>query len=82
MIDFNEELDGSSAIFKYNVDNGELINKYVVSKEQGNHWFGDLTIAYNGDVYVSDSHSNQIYRIKNESEEIGRGFGLIFKRNY
>lgn len=68
MKNYNEEQNGIGEIIKFDINTKEIINKYRIN--EGDHLFGDLTINSNGDVYVSDSRSNNIYIIKNGSDKI------------
>lgn len=63
MKDFQKADDGKSAVFKYDLKTGKLLNKFQLSNETDKHALGDLTLAKNGDVYASDSVSPNIYRI-------------------
>jgi len=61
---------GKSGIFRFNLDTGKLMKRYLLDNKNGTHNLGDLTIAANGDVYASDSDSGDIYRIKAGSDEL------------
>ncbi|MGB0930188.1 MAG: TPR end-of-group domain-containing protein [Chitinophagales bacterium] len=63
MIDFEESKDGQTGIFKYDLDSGELLKKYLLKEEEA-HWFGDLEIHPDGTVYATDSKQPYIYCIK------------------
>ena len=54
---------GAGVLFKYDVDSGRLIKRYVLPPEAVRHGFNDLTVVSGGDVYVTDSHSGGIYRV-------------------
>ncbi|HUF17535.1 MAG TPA: tetratricopeptide repeat protein [Thermoanaerobaculia bacterium] len=65
---------GAAMILKFDFDSGQLLKKYAPdlphaeSPEGGvagpsEHWFGDLTLAPDGTVYVTDSTQPEIYRI-------------------
>ncbi len=70
MIDYEKSLQGMCAVFEYNLDSKELLKKYVAPNDSNRHYFGDLAINKNGDVYVSDSYYPAIYLIKNNSNEL------------
>ena len=70
MENFQKADDGKSAIFKYDLKTGKLVQKYLLSNADAKHALGDLVIAKNGDVYASDSVSPNIYRIANNKNEL------------
>jgi sugar lactone lactonase YvrE len=55
----------TSAIYKYNLKSKKLIQKFLPEKP-GGHVFGDLVLAPDGGVFVSDSRDGGIYKV-NES---------------
>ncbi len=59
-----------SAIFKYDLKSGRLLKKYLLDDPQVSHWFGDLTINDHGDVYISDSRTNNIYSITEGADSL------------
>ena len=59
-----------NAVFKYDLDSKKLLKKYYAPKDSNRHYFGDLAINKNGDVYISDSYSPSIYLIKNNSNKL------------
>lgn len=54
---------GKSSVFKYNIDSRQLIKKYELGNTPDEHLFGDLALSPAGDVYVSDSRYNAVYKI-------------------
>lgn len=48
----------------YDLKSKKLVNRFKVSDGK-RHLFNDLYILKNGDVYITDSHANSVYRIKN-----------------
>lgn len=70
MPDLQTSEDGMTGVFKFDLNSGKLIKKYVVSNQPKPHWFGDLAIAPNGDVYATDSISPTIYVIHEAKDEI------------
>lgn len=69
MIGFEESEDGQTGIFKYDLDSGKLLKKYVLKEEEA-HWLGDLEIHPNGSIYATDSKQPYIYCIKMESDSL------------
>ncbi len=60
---------GKSGIFKFNLQTGKLIESYFPEKSP-NNFFGDLVLAKNGDVYISDSNGKGIYKFSTGGEKI------------
>lgn len=60
-----------AGIFKFNLDNGRLIQKYIIDKPAEAHFFNDLVIARNGDVYATHMFSEaMIYKIGAGSDQL------------
>lgn len=70
MENFQKDDDGKSGVFKYDLQTGKLLKKYLLSNESAKHALGDLIIAKNGDVYASDSVSPNVYRIDAKKDEL------------
>ena len=54
---------GCSTVTSYNVDTGRLLKKYELANKPAVHFLNDLAITSNGDVFVTDTVSGDIYRI-------------------
>ena len=61
---------GKAAVFKYNIDSKELIKKYELNNSPNEHLFGDLTLSSTGNVYISDSKFNAVYKITEDSDSL------------
>lgn len=61
---------GKAAVFKYNIDSGELIKKYELDNIESVNVLGDLTLSSTGDVYISDSRFNAVYKIPAKSDSL------------
>lgn len=61
---------GCSEVFKYNLDTGKLIKKYVLSNKPNAHFLNDLTVTSKGDVYITDTVHGAIYFIGSETDEL------------
>ncbi len=61
---------GCSEVFKYDLETGKLIKKYVLKNEPDKHFLNDLTINSNGDVYITDTIHGAIYFIPANGGEI------------
>ncbi|MCG8432656.1 MAG: SMP-30/gluconolactonase/LRE family protein, partial [Gammaproteobacteria bacterium] len=72
--------DGSrgrpAGIFKFDLKTGKLIRKYVLHEAGVEHFFNDLVLAPNGDVYATHMFDESaIYRISKSTGELSRYFG-------
>ena len=67
-----DDVEGRPAgIFKFNLDNGKLIQKYVIDEAGKGHFFNDLAIARNGDVYATHMFEEaSIYKIDSKTGEM------------
>lgn len=63
--DQNEE--GFASVLKYELKSGELLETFALP---GGHNFGDLIVDDQGNVYISDGVSNQLYWISKQSGEL------------
>ena len=68
--DYNPDDLGKAAVFKYNIDSKKLIKKYKLNNTENNHLFGDLALSSKGDIYVSDSRFNAVYKIPVDSDSL------------
>ncbi len=63
MKNFSPAIDGKNEILKIDIVTRRLVKRYILDDK---HVFGDLVIAKNGDVYISDSVEPIIYKIQND----------------
>jgi len=70
MTNFNAEDSGKSAIFKYDLRTNQLAGKFQPSDSAKTHWFGDLAINADGDVFASDSVNPSIYMIRHDTNQL------------
>ena len=68
MIDYDSTLAGKSAIVKYNLDDGSSQSLFL--NDDLFHWFGDLTLDSQGNLYISDSETNSIYVVWVDGDKI------------
>jgi sugar lactone lactonase YvrE len=54
---------GLSGVFAFDLDDGARVRNCWLDERPVEHGFNDLALAANGDVYVSDSAANAIYRL-------------------
>ncbi len=60
---YDDSLKGKSFLYKFNLDDGSLLSAYAPPDAGGEHLFGDLTLNSAGEVFVSDSRSNAVYKL-------------------
>jgi len=60
----------STGVYKFNLNSGKLIKKYLLSSDSKKHAFNDLVIHLNGDVYITDPPSSSIYMISMLSDSL------------
>lgn len=65
--DTNDIKDKRTAVYAYDITTGKLLQKYHHEKAV---FLNDLDLAENGDVYVTDSESNKVFRINNAKKEM------------
>ena len=70
MSNFDEQTDGVSVVFKFDLKTGKLIKKYVLPNTPQKHGFGDLVVSSRGDVYVTDSLTPAVYSIRADRDEL------------
>jgi hypothetical protein len=61
---------GKTAVFKYDIDSKKLVKKYELGNLVNQHLFGDLVLSQKGDVYVSDSKFNAVYKISADTDSL------------
>ena len=59
---FQPAEDGRSAVLKFDLKSGKLLKRYA-PEYNGKHALGDMTVAPDGTVYVSDGLSGDVYLI-------------------
>ena len=55
-----------SAVFKYDLKSGKLLNKFTPDASVKNSIFGDLILNKKGEAFISDTQSNTVFKV-NES---------------
>jgi len=58
-----EETNGTSTVHRYSLDNGDLINVFLLGKDDEAHNLNDIVIATDGRAYVTDALSGALYTI-------------------
>ena len=67
--DFRPERKGKSALLKYDLNGFRLIKRYE-SNDGKDHALGDMTVASNGDAYVSDGASGDVYVVRRGTDRL------------
>lgn len=70
MSGFSKEEENQVAIFQYDLKSKKLIKKFSLPSDKQKHLFGDLTINSQGDVFITDSFSPNIYKISLEKNAL------------
>jgi sugar lactone lactonase YvrE len=55
--------EGKAGVFKYDLETGKLLNKYLLPNTPEKHALGDLTIDKTGRIYATDSVAPVIYTV-------------------
>ncbi len=63
-----DSLQWRSAVYQYNVETGLLIKSFLLPVK--NVFLNDLTVSENGDVYITESMQNNIYRLQDGTDSI------------
>lgn len=63
-----------SALFKYDITTGKLVNKYLPNRPEKEFVFGDVALDKKGQAYVSDSKNNLILI----TDEVTKNLELFF----
>ncbi len=73
---FKDKNEGRPAgVFKFNLDTGKLIKKYVLDSPGKVHFFNDLVINKKGDVYITHMFSEpSIYKISTTENKLEKIF--------
>lgn len=59
---YNSSFEGKSEIIQIDIQSKKIIQRITI---EGNHVLGDILVAKNGDVYVSDSGESVIHKVQN-----------------
>jgi sugar lactone lactonase YvrE len=57
-------------LFKYDVDSGRLIKRYVIPPGEVRYGFNDVTVLPNGDAYVTDSQGGGIFAVRSDGDSL------------
>ena len=73
---------GWSGVFQFDLETGELLKKYTLFEQGKPHLFNDIVITRNGDVFLTDSRSQEIYKVDSRQDKLkvflqSEGFGYL-----
>ena len=68
--DYDPVEQGWACVFKYDLHTGKLIRKYGPIGDGYDHILNDLVLAEEGDVYVTDMNTGEIYWISHKSDTL------------
>lgn len=63
-----------SAVFKFELSTGKLLQKFGIDSKQPDGVFGDLILSKKGDVLISDSKKNSIYKVNEKTGQLDTFF--------
>ncbi len=69
MENFTAKDEGNCRLVQISLETGQITQSFIVADEGKHHW-GDLVIAENGNIYISDSGLPVIYLLKKGSTKI------------
>ncbi len=69
MIQFDSTLLEKSALIGFDLASGKIKHTIEIHDSLG-HWFGDLNIHPNGDIFITDSRQPVIYKYKKGSKQL------------
>lgn len=72
MTGFTTADSGRAGVFGYDIDTGALRRRVWIRRDSLAHTLGDVAVAPNGDVYVSDSESPWISRVPAAGDTLER----------
>jgi sugar lactone lactonase YvrE len=59
-----------TGVLLFDLDSGQLLKSWLVEQPSAGHIFNDLTLASNGDAYVTSTLFGRIYRISADANEM------------
>lgn len=69
-IGFNPEDKNRSGLYKFDLQTGKLVARYVIPDNTKQHVLGDVIVNQNGDAFATDSITPAIYRIRNGADRL------------
>ena len=75
MKEYNPMEQGQSSVFKYDLDTGKLIKRYGPIEDGYDHILNDVVITRQGDAYITDTNTGEIYVISHERDTLEQFIG-------
>ena len=66
----NFDTTSVSAVAKYDLKTGKLLAKYVPDASVKNSIFGDLILNKKGEVFISDTQSNTVFKVNEATQKL------------
>ncbi len=57
-------------LFKADLASGRILARYAPADSLGDHMFNDLVIAPNGDIYITDTSTGWLYRVRASADTL------------
>lgn len=67
---------GCSMVTVYDIRSGRTLRTYRLPNTPARHFLNDLVVVSSGDAYITDSMTNEIYRVLRGRNQIERWIGL------
>ena len=67
--------EGWAGVFKFDLNTGKLIKKYGPIQDGYDHSLNDLVVTRQGDVYITDTNTGEIYTISHERDTLEQFLG-------
>jgi hypothetical protein len=61
---------GMSAVYMFNLENGNCIRRYLLDERPKHHNLNDLVINGSGDVFITDDQANCVYWISHQTQKL------------
>jgi sugar lactone lactonase YvrE len=62
--------EGSSTLFKYDLESGRLIKKYESARDGRKHLFNDIAISSSGDLFITNSLSGSVLKLPRATDAL------------
>ncbi|MGH9760584.1 MAG: SMP-30/gluconolactonase/LRE family protein, partial [Blastocatellia bacterium] len=70
MKDYSKDDSGKSGVFAFDLKSGKMVREALLPIDGKGHFLNALAIDRDGNVYVSDSLSSGVYRLKSGADEL------------
>lgn len=66
----NYDSSATSAVFKYDLKTGKLLDKFITDATVQGSVFGDLILNKKGEAFISDTKSNTIFKVNESTKKL------------